>query len=149
MGRLKKICVHGNLGVASCKECKSDNLRRWRANNPEKNRALYKAWLAIPGNKERKAELNRIARRKNYGIINPSGESKEGNCEICKRLAKPLHCDHNHFTGKFRGWLCFRCNTCLDWAIEYKKEIIQYLNQKRNNETRKERRSRLPVHDPM
>lgn len=31
-------------------------------------------------------------------------------CECCKRKIEKLVVDHNHATGKFRGWLCVRCN---------------------------------------
>jgi hypothetical protein len=24
-----------------------------------------------------------------------------------------VHCDHDHRTGKFRGWLCRMCNTAI------------------------------------
>ena len=33
-------------------------------------------------------------------------------CEICKSRP-PVHCDHDHLTGAFRGWLCRMCNTGL------------------------------------
>ena len=33
-------------------------------------------------------------------------------CEICK-IRPPVHCDHDHLTGAFRGWLCRMCNTGL------------------------------------
>lgn len=36
-------------------------------------------------------------------------------CEMCDRPPKTraLHLDHDHKTGKFRGWLCQSCNTTL------------------------------------
>jgi hypothetical protein len=33
-------------------------------------------------------------------------------CELCERIG-PVHCDHDHRTGEFRGWLCRMCNTAL------------------------------------
>lgn len=48
--------------------------------------------------------------RKRYGAIDPTDETKSGPCEICGREANPLHWDHDHATGLFRGWLCGRCN---------------------------------------
>ncbi|MDE2097011.1 MAG: hypothetical protein KGL39_07180 [Patescibacteria group bacterium] len=35
-------------------------------------------------------------------------------CECCgAKQTRALHLDHCHKTGKFRGWLCFSCNTGL------------------------------------
>lgn len=38
-------------------------------------------------------------------------------CEICNRLSngckRGLYYDHDHTTGKFRGWICPRCNYVL------------------------------------
>jgi hypothetical protein len=36
-------------------------------------------------------------------------------CELCGRLPDKtaLHMDHDHKTGKFRGWLCGWCNRAL------------------------------------
>jgi Recombination endonuclease VII len=34
-------------------------------------------------------------------------------CECCNRpmgTGKQVHLDHDHVTGKFRGWLCNSCN---------------------------------------
>lgn len=59
-------------------------------------------------------------------------------CEICgkdkKLFAKGLHYDHCHRTGKFRGWICFKCNVALGMVgddIEILKKLIIYL---KNNE---------------
>ena len=50
-------------------------------------------------------------------------------CELCqKRKAKAL--DHDHCTGKFRGWLCGRCNTSLGVfgdSIPGLAKVLQYL----------------------
>jgi ABC-type xylose transport system substrate-binding protein len=36
-------------------------------------------------------------------------------CEVCKKPSdgEVLRCDHDHETGKFRGWVCSRCNIVL------------------------------------
>lgn len=51
--------------------------------------------------------------RKQAGCVNPSGETRDGPCEICGSHAAPLHFDHNHETGEFRGWLCGPCNRAI------------------------------------
>lgn len=37
---------------------------------------------------------------------------RPSNCECCDRPAE-IRFDHDHTTGKFRGWLCDRCNLGL------------------------------------
>ena len=41
-------------------------------------------------------------------------------CEVCNKedvrkdgITRSLGLDHCHTTGKFRGWLCFKCNSAL------------------------------------
>ena len=34
----------------------------------------------------------------------------DGRCEYCGNDQGPLCLDHDHETGKFRGWLCHPCN---------------------------------------
>lgn len=115
----------------------SDYRKKWRLANPEKeseyqrryyekNRAKKKAsnkrwWKEHPGAKT-------ISQRKRNGCIDPSGEVKVGNCEICNKRCK-LRYDHNHKTGLFRGWLCNNCNMKLDWYIENQKGVRLYVKK--------------------
>lgn len=54
-------------------------------------------------------------------------------CEICGNKGKGRNgivLDHNHKTGKFRGWLCSNCNTALGLtkeSIETLKALIRYI----------------------
>lgn len=34
-------------------------------------------------------------------------------CDLCLSTHINLHFDHDHNTGKFRGWLCIKCNTAI------------------------------------
>lgn len=46
-----------------------------------------------------------------------ASRKKPEQCEICgifgKDLKKGLCFDHDHVTGRFRGWICGRCNIAL------------------------------------
>jgi len=63
---------------------------------------------------------------------------QQGNvCGICKspdpKGKHGWHVDHDHSTNKIRGILCHSCNIRLDWAINNKKAIINYLERENIN----------------
>lgn len=64
-------------------------------------------------------DARRKHRRTARGVLNATGEKKLGVCEFCLRIMQ-LQQDHDHITGKARGWLCSRCNLLVGWW-----EIIQ------------------------
>lgn len=45
-------------------------------------------------------------------------------CEICGAMGK-ICFDHNHRTGKFRGWICNRCN----WTLGHVKDSPELLER--------------------
>tara|TARA_B100001250_G_scaffold64349_1_gene50760 strand:+ start:2548 stop:2859 length:312 start_codon:yes stop_codon:yes gene_type:complete len=48
--------------------------------------------------------------RKRYArLLHKSAPPKPSHCECCG-LKTTLSLDHDHDTGKFRGWLCEACN---------------------------------------
>lgn len=58
-----------------------------------------------------------------------AGKQKSEQCEICGGISK-ICFDHDHVSGKFRGWICTRCNLILGHAkddIELLKKLIKYL----------------------
>lgn len=54
-------------------------------------------------------------------------------CECCGAMpSKRLHFDHCHVTGRFRGWLCGKCNTgigLLGDSLETVMLAVQYLQR--------------------
>ena len=73
-----------------------------------------------PLGKIRGALSRSIGRAKIYGHnpIDPAtiwAYPIDNRCELCNNLPKSgsLHSDHDHDTGVFRGWICYRCNSML------------------------------------
>ncbi len=87
--------------------------RKFRASHPEHYRAAV-----------------RIASRKYlYGeITRPEPEHCEA-CGIHFSSTKKGSCvDHDHSTGKFRGWLCSSCNLALGHLEDSKDRIARLLH---------------------
>jgi len=60
-------------------------------------------------------------------------------CDICNRpitdkgLAgayDKINLDHNHSTGRFRGWLCAGCNRAIGYFEKKQERILTYLGVK-------------------
>lgn len=53
-------------------------------------------------------------------------------CDLCLSTSQKLHFDHDHDTGKFRGWLCIKCNTSIGHlgdSVAGLQRAITYLQQ--------------------
>lgn len=89
-------------------------VENWRSRNPEKNAAQRSRWFSrhnLP-TKEKKA-----------------GRSRPSHCELCGRLGS-IQFDHDHKTGRFRGWLCSPCNRVLGLVrenVQTLQHMIEYL----------------------
>ena len=116
------------------KEGLKESHKEWVKENPEKIRKACRKW------RKANPEKARIAcRRSNKNNLErKAGRKKPEQCEICggfgKDLNKGLCFDHNHETGKFRGWICSRCNVVLGYVEDNPKlliKLIKYLNRKK------------------
>lgn len=67
--------------------------------------------------------------RRRLGIPEPL-TAKPALCECCGNPpgAKSLAIDHDHDTGRFRGWLCHRCNLGIGLLGDTPDGLIQALN---------------------
>lgn len=108
--------------------------RKRYASNPEKKRKAAK--LYYHNHKEEvKAKIAKYRRevvtpRKRLQLEISAGRPKPLTCEVCGAGGKIFY-DHDHVTGKFRGWLCMQCNLALghardNTALLYK--LIKYLD---------------------
>ena len=70
-------------------------------------------------------------------LVNIAGRAVPSLCELCgepNRSGRRLQFDHDHETGEFRGWLCWRCNATLGKVnddIELLEKMIIYLARSR------------------
>ncbi len=59
-----------------------------------------------------------------------AGRKKPSQCELCGRGGK-ICFDHDHTTGKFRGWICQNCNSALGMIkdnVQTLKLMIEYIS---------------------
>jgi len=106
--------------------------RRARTLNPDKANARSKAWRQE--NPERMRALNRQAKiRSAHAKEAMAGRPRPSACEICGRSdGRPLHFDHCHQHGHFRGWICSQCNHALGLTgdnPDLLRKMIAYLER--------------------
>lgn len=86
--------------------------------------------------KKRGVSHNSIKSQQKQKLL--AGREKSEHCEICYRPSSRIDFDHDHSTGKFRGWLCRRCNLVLGGVhddISLLKNMVIYL-ENNNDEMR-------------
>jgi hypothetical protein len=109
---------------------------RYRENPEKRDVYLAKAreksrqWYEI--NKEKRYAYNK---RKYQEFLKlreyDAGRPKPEICEVCEEKRLYIVFDHNHETGKFRGWICDRCNKTLGLVNDNKQileSLIKYLD---------------------
>lgn len=87
-------------------------VRRLQAEEPERLRAY-----------SRKYRLKKLEAA--------AGRKKPKQCEVCGG-GGPIHFDHCHRSGSFRGWICFSCNAVLGHVHDdtrHLRKLIAYLKR--------------------
>ena len=132
-----KACKHGHtakrrVSNSVCTECENIRANLYYRENTEKCKATMKK-----SSRKHIAHI-RARNRKFKGFPDPTRPCPEA-CEVCgnpeqskSKLGNSisLSLDHCHATGKFRGWLCYSCNTALGKANdspELLEKLAQYL----------------------
>jgi hypothetical protein len=116
-------------------EAKKLNNPMWRKEVRDK---MIKTKQGVPnpkikGDKNGNWNDNKLTSLQKLEII--AGRKRPERCELCNALRKIVF-DHNHKTGKFRGWLCYKCNLALGMtneSIEILTLIIKYIQKHEPN----------------
>jgi hypothetical protein len=98
-------------------EAAKQRVEAWRKANPEKYELQKKRWRESG---KKKINDRRSYLKRTFGITleqyEQMLEEQGGVCAICERPPSEkysLHVDHDHFTGRIRGLVCFPCNEGL------------------------------------
>jgi len=109
-----KPCSKGHITerflTGTCVACSRIAIAAWAKRNPEEGNRRSAKWRELNPEKWRAVSVK--SKRKAMGIPDATRPQPE-RCELCSRIPKTWHLDHCHATGKFRGWLCNRCNLSL------------------------------------
>lgn len=125
----------------ACATCAAEAQRMYRLRHPEKHREIFaKQYAANPERHKRNSknayarsgkgrDRSRETKRREAGLPMPTRPCPEG-CENCGRLptTQRLHLDHCHETGKFRGWLCSKCNAGLGQIGDNEFAVLRILS---------------------
>ena len=60
-------------------------------------------------------------------LAEQASREKPNQCEICNCNDRRICLDHNHKTGKFRGWICTNCNFAIGFVRENKETLIKII----------------------
>ena len=75
-----------------------------------------------------KDKINKITKN-----LHKTAPQRPQACECCGKVSdSPLVLDHDHETGKFRGWICIKCNLGLGRlgdTIESLMRAVEYLKK--------------------
>ena len=124
----EKVLAYSRKHRAANREKLNERNRAWCKANLDKMRKIKKRWR-----KENPEKMDAY-RRKVTGLPEPTRPRPEV-CEICEKPSsgnRALCLDHNHETGKFRGWLCHMCNAAIGMLgdnIAGLELAIEYLNR--------------------
>ena len=112
-----------------CRKCGRDlpvTSFRWRGEGKKPNRVNIDCKECVAADDRIRNKLRRTAPPVPL-VCDCCGESP---LKPYKSQHKKLCLDHNHQTGKFRGWICDSCNVALSRAgdsVEGVKKLLVYL----------------------
>lgn len=66
--------------------------------------------------------------RKLLNVAKKNAPEKPDRCECCGKEVDTWYCDHFPDTDKFRGWVCFSCNTAAGYVGDHYHGAVKLLN---------------------
>lgn len=125
---MKKCNISGHVrsiyrsGRTGCRTCTRERHREYAARSPTYYAQRYQREKQKPGFKQKQ---QRAALKHKYGI----DKLPAGMCQICY-LNEAKCVDHDHKTGKFRGFLCYYCNIHLGGLenADFLEKALNYLD---------------------
>ena len=114
--------------------------KKMNSEHPGYHNLATKAWRKRNDLACKLMAIKSVAKRKDYSPCTATADelqnSLTGKCAICgvpeSECSQTLHLDHDHETGKFRGWLCGPCNRLLGLAKDNREILLlagMYLEQ--------------------
>jgi hypothetical protein len=146
-------------------EARTEEARRYRAKYPEKTRVAANRWRKKhaerirpieaakarekrksdpEGNRRRVAKFKAKQEAKRAEI---AGRPRPSVCDLCRGFNLRIVFDHCHQSGKFRGWLCDRCNKVLGLLKDdpaLLRKMARYL-ERNNGATDGKKEERTPL----
>lgn len=120
---------------------KNPNYNNHSSHTKEWNKKISMANTGKKASEETKRKIA-TAKTKDWNSLHKlklTAPPKKDRCDICNtpesELKRKLHYDHDHKTGKFRGWLCMSCNLGLGHAkdnIEILLAMVEYLKKSKD-----------------
>lgn len=142
-----KRCRNGHLAKRyvstwRCVDCTVSRVLAWQVANPEKKRAKQNRYQARKSKGQKLADSRRDhvteRQRRERRLAELAGRPRPLICEVCEseneRRKDVIAFDHCHKTGKFRGWLCDRCNMTIGAAADdpsLLRKLADYLDKSR------------------
>ena len=104
-----------------CKTCHNKYIYDYQKARPAQTKVIQDRYRDKVRYKRALDSSRRLAIKFNYmpctALVAEIKAAFTGRCHICKIQEKDTHrklcLDHNHRTGKFRGWLCNNCNHAI------------------------------------